>query len=171
MYMYPGKYLHAVGSVHPESCDPRNLGMCGRAARGAASDAVAPSRQTTQPPADLQLPQNDLVLDRDEIEMLQAFHRSFNLPGLRFGLVNVVDREDYYPEEDGAAVDPDSAEGMLSQVQADMRALRMQAASLLDGDDEVVEDIGAEATAAPPESARPASRPHSRSVRRPSGRR
>jgi hypothetical protein len=41
-----------------------------------------------------------LALDADELRMLKIFHKSFNLPGLRYGLVNPVLSEDYYPEEE-----------------------------------------------------------------------
>ena len=42
----------------------------------------------------------DLVLDAEELAALQTFHKSFNLPGLRFGLVNAVCRDDHFPPED-----------------------------------------------------------------------
>ena len=43
-----------------------------------------------------------LVLERDEMQMLEAFHRSFNLPGLKLGLVRAVCEEDWLPPEDDA---------------------------------------------------------------------
>ena len=42
----------------------------------------------------------DLVLDREELRMLEIFDRSFQLPGLRLGLLNPVCSEDYYPEDE-----------------------------------------------------------------------
>ncbi|KAL3894173.1 MAG: hypothetical protein SGPRY_013878, partial [Prymnesium sp.] len=42
----------------------------------------------------------DLVLEREELRMLQIFHRSFNLPGIRLGLVNPVCTDDYFPAEE-----------------------------------------------------------------------
>ena len=50
------------------------------------------------PPADVQ--QEDLVLDRDELRMLDIFDRSFQLPGLRLGLLKPICSEDYYPEDE-----------------------------------------------------------------------
>ena len=40
-----------------------------------------------------------LPLDREELRMLEVFHRSFNLPGLRLGLVQPVIEDEYYPED------------------------------------------------------------------------
>lgn len=42
----------------------------------------------------------DLLLDREELEMLRVFHRSFNLPGLRLGLVNPVCHDDFFPPDE-----------------------------------------------------------------------
>ena len=41
-----------------------------------------------------------LPLEPDEMRMLQIFHKSFNLPGLRLGLVRPVAEEDYYPPDE-----------------------------------------------------------------------
>ena len=67
----------------------------------------------------------DLVLDRDELEMLKVFHRSFNLPGLRHGLVNPVCREDYYPPEEEA----EAAQRQALQAQRQTADLLQRAAS------------------------------------------
>ena len=61
--------------------------------------AMGSSADVPGPPAPEAL---DLVLDREELEMLQVFHRSFKLPGLRHGLLKLVCSEDYYPEEEEA---------------------------------------------------------------------
>ena len=50
-----------------------------------------------RPPDDVGDP---LPLDREELEMLAVFHKSFNLPGLRYGLVTPVAKDDYYPPEE-----------------------------------------------------------------------
>lgn len=49
------------------------------------------------PPADVE---QDLVLDREELRMLEIFDRSFQLPGLRLGLLKPICSEDYYPEDE-----------------------------------------------------------------------
>eukprot|EP00966_Prymnesium_polylepis_P168633 3899470-Prymnesium_polylepis.2 len=49
----------------------------------------------------------DLVLEREDLEALRIFHRSFNLPGLRLGLINPVCADGYFPKEDEAAEDSD----------------------------------------------------------------
>eukprot|EP00327_Prymnesium_parvum_P006711 CAMPEP_0182819252 /NCGR_PEP_ID=MMETSP0006_2-20121128/12475_1 /TAXON_ID=97485 /ORGANISM="Prymnesium parvum, Strain Texoma1" /LENGTH=175 /DNA_ID=CAMNT_0024945805 /DNA_START=18 /DNA_END=546 /DNA_ORIENTATION=+ len=56
-------------------------------------DSVGPSNAE---PTD----STDLVLEKDELEMLRIFHRSFNLPGLRLGLINPVCADDYFPTEE-----------------------------------------------------------------------
>lgn len=58
-------------------------------ARFAASDELPP-------PADAL----DMPLDKEELDMLAIFHKSFNLPGLRHGLLRPVLATDYYPEEE-----------------------------------------------------------------------
>lgn len=54
-----------------------------------------------RPPLDDGNVELDLVLDREELDMLKVFHRSFNLPGLRHGLLNPVCKDDYFPPEEG----------------------------------------------------------------------
>ena len=58
--------------------------------------------------AQLRAEDTDLVLEADEVRALQIFHRSFNLPGLRFGLVNVVCQDDHFPPEDTQIASPDA---------------------------------------------------------------
>ena len=57
-------------------------------------------------------PPNDealtLPLDQEELRMLSIFHKSFNLPGLRFGLVRPVIEDDYYPPDDDFEHDTDA---------------------------------------------------------------
>ena len=79
-----------------------------------------------------------LVLDKEELEMLQTFHRSFNLPGLRYGLVTPVAKEDYYPPDEAEA---SAAQRQAVQAQARTSDLLRQASTLLGGDDEPVEAI------------------------------
>lgn len=63
---------------------------------GAASiDLSDEPRPLPQPDAELTLP-----LDADELRMLEVFHKSFKLPGLRLGLVKPVLDEDYYPPDE-----------------------------------------------------------------------
>ena len=53
-----------------------------------------------------------LPLDPEELRMLEIFHKSFNLPGLRLGLVRPVADDDYYPpdhEEDDDQEQPPPA--------------------------------------------------------------
>ena len=47
-----------------------------------------------------------LPLEPDEMRMLQIFHKSFNLPGLRLGLVRPVAEEDYYPPDEEFEEEP-----------------------------------------------------------------
>ena len=56
-----------------------------------------PQRAAPPPPNDDAL---TLPLDADELRMLDVFHKSFNLPGLRHGLVRPVLDVDYYPPDD-----------------------------------------------------------------------
>lgn len=85
-----------------------------------------------RPPVDEGDPEMDLVLDREELEMLKVFHRSFNLPGLRHGLLNPVCKEDYYPPEEGE--DPQAVAVQHRAAAARTSSLLEQAAQLL-GDD------------------------------------
>ena len=67
--------------------------------------------------------------------MLNVFHRSFNLPGLRYGLFTPVAKEDYYPPEEHQ-----TTTGQPQAVQAGLRAqartsnLLRQASELLGGE-------------------------------------
>ena len=83
-----------------------------------------------------------LPLDREELEMLAVFHKSFNLPGLRYGLVTPVAKDDYYPpEEHNTNADQSEA------VQARTSDLLRQASELLGG--EAAEAIEEEITSTP----------------------
>jgi hypothetical protein len=83
-----------------------------------------------------------LPLDREELEMLAVFHKSFNLPGLRYGLVTPVAKDDYYPpEEHNTNADQSEA------VQARTSDLLRQASELLGG--EAAEVIEEEITSTP----------------------
>ena len=127
-------------------------------AMGSSADAPAP-------PAPEAL---DLVLDREELEMLQVFHRSFKLPGLRHGLLKLVCSEDYYPEEEeapqlpseGAAParyhEPTAAE-RLEALRKQTEALRVQADEVLE-EEEILEE---EPTPPPPAVRQEAGRPSS----------
>ena len=89
-----------------------------------------------RPPDDVGVEYSDpLLLDGEELKMLAIFHRSFNLPGLRYGLVTPVAKEDYYPPEEH---NPNA--GQPQAVQAGLRAqartsdLLRQASELLGGE-------------------------------------
>jgi len=82
-----------------------------------------------RPPVDDGDPEMDLVLDREELEMLKVFHRSFNLPGLRHGLLNPVCKEDYYPPEEGE--DPQAVAVQHRVAAGRTSSLLEQAAQLL----------------------------------------
>lgn len=129
----------------------------------------APAAPAAEPSAEVDLP-----LDQEELDMLAIFHKSFNLPGLRLGLVKPVLEGDYYPpDEDFADEAPPEpvAEAQdvweepsfadeLAALRAETQALTMRASAMLPAEEAWV-----------PEE-RQAARPHSRSVRRPgSGRR
>ena len=73
------------------------------AARFGANDGVP---VPPPPPTEEVLP-----LDKEELDMLAIFHKSFNLPGLRHGLVRPVLDTDYFPEEEEEAVDEQSPSG------------------------------------------------------------
>jgi hypothetical protein len=139
---------------------------------GARPEAVEGS--SIEPPPGLGDP--TLLLDADELRMLEIFHRSFNLPGLRLGLVKPVCSEDYLPQEDeqflGLPGEPTAAD-MLSGLLQQTSALRLEADDVLTVDDEVIEDeeVAEEplTVTAPPSiagvhqrSVRPGSRPPSR---------
>ena len=131
-----------------------------------------------QPPTPLEserAPELDLLLDQEELDMLAVFHKSFNLPGLRLGLVKPVLEVDYYPPDDdfedaeppppepaadAGAIreewdEPDYAD-QLAALRAQTAALQLQADRMLPA---------AEDEAWVPDAS--TSRPHSRSVRRP----
>mgnify|MGYP001212668245 CR=1 FL=1 len=80
-----------------------------------------------------------LLLDREELEMLNVFHRSFNLPGLRYGLFKPVAKEDYYPLEE----DQIDAGQLQAGLQAHTSDLLRQANALLGGEaaDAIEEEI------------------------------
>ena len=74
-----------------------------------ANVAVANPAHEAPPSPDPTL-EETLPLDKDELRQLEIFHRSFNLPGLRLGLVRPVCTEDYLPEEDESARGASSCE-------------------------------------------------------------
>uniref|UniRef100_A0A7S3ATQ5 Uncharacterized protein n=1 Tax=Haptolina ericina TaxID=156174 RepID=A0A7S3ATQ5_9EUKA len=127
------------------------------AVRVSARDADEPAGST------------DLVLEREDLEALQIFHRSFNLPGIRLGLINPICADDYFPAEEQVDEEPPAVdrepwiEGPppLAQLGTHTEELLQQANALL-GADEVAEEIDAHESS-------PAygtdSRPHSRSIR------
>ena len=127
--------------------------------------AVGPEA-TADPVRRVELPPDgvdalDLVLERDELEALQVFHRSFNLPGLRFGLLNPVCDEDYYPPDHEEEEDPVATAAKIpSQTEDLIRA----ANALLIGDDApgIEEEIQVVEPALPMNAG---SRPHSRTIR------
>ena len=124
------------------------------------------------PPPPVGVDALDLVLDRDELEMLKVFDKSFKLPGLKHGLLKPVCSEDYYPEDD----DFESAETYRERTPAEqLQALMKQTESLRVQADEVLEEepleeeLGGE-DAGPPvfdTATRPSSGAHVRTVRRP----
>jgi hypothetical protein len=116
--------------------------------------------------------EQDLVLDRDELQMLEIFHRSFNLPGLRLGLVRPHCSEDYFPEEEGAAAEhaagfveeeTDAHTAELRNILHRTEQLRLEADSVLTVEEEEVVDETCEEAYVP--TARPSARAHVRSVR------
>ena len=92
-----------------------------------------------RPPDDVGDP---LPLDREELEMLAVFHKSFNLPGLRYGLVTPVAKDDYYPPEEHDT-NADQSEAVRAGLRAQARTsdLLRQASELLGGEAaEVIEE-------------------------------
>lgn len=89
-----------------------------------------------RPPEDVGVEYSDpLLLDREELEMLAVFHKSFNLPGLRYGLVTPVAKEDYYPpEEHNPNADQPQAVQAGLRAQARTSDLLRQASELLGGE-------------------------------------
>ena len=89
-----------------------------------------------------------LPLDREELEMLAVFHKSFNLPGLRYGLVTPVAKDDYYPPEEHDT-NADQSEAVQAGLRAQARTsdLLRQASELLGG--EAAEVIEEEITSTP----------------------
>ena len=89
-----------------------------------------------------------LPLDREELEMLAVFHKSFNLPGLRYGLVTPVAKDDYYPPEEHNT-NADQSEAVQAGLRAQARTsdLLRQASELLGG--EAAEVIEEEITSTP----------------------
>ena len=98
-----------------------------------------------RPPDDVGDP---LPLDREELEMLAVFHKSFNLPGLRYGLVTPVAKDDYYPPEEHDT-NADQSEAVQAGLRAQARTsdLLRQASELLGG--EAAEVIEEEITSTP----------------------
>uniref|UniRef100_A0A7S4FAT6 Uncharacterized protein n=1 Tax=Chrysotila carterae TaxID=13221 RepID=A0A7S4FAT6_CHRCT len=91
------------------------------------SDAASPGPTDPQEePAHTE----SLVLDADELKALQIFHRSFNLPGLRYGLVQPIDKEDYFPPEE----EVDAAATALRQQADETSSLLQRAAELLESE-------------------------------------
>lgn len=75
------------------------------------SDALEQAMARHPPPVAAHDAELTLAIDAEEMRMLEIFHRSFNLPGLRLGLVKPVISEDYYPpDEDDFEPDPDEEE-------------------------------------------------------------
>ncbi|KAL1519807.1 hypothetical protein AB1Y20_023314 [Prymnesium parvum] len=136
-------------------------------------DSVGPSNAE---PTD----STDLVLEKDELEMLRIFHRSFNLPGLRLGLINPVCADDYFPTEETmvaheeATVAHEPLEAFPAQLAEALpqqtAALLKRAEAVLNPTEEIDEEIqvspvGKE-TRIPLSQFEPSgSRPHSRTVR------
>ena len=74
--------------------------------------------------------------------MLAVFHKSFNLPGLRYGLVTPVAKDDYYPPEEHDT-NADQSEAVQAGLRAQARTsdLLRQASELLGGEAaEVIEE-------------------------------
>lgn len=111
---------------------------------------------------------SDLVLEKEELEMLRIFHRSFNLPGLRLGIINPVCVDDYFPEEEGGAsrAPEDDAAAQLAAVRPQTEDLLERAAALLSLNEEITEEI-VDSPFSQNEASQMASgsRPHSRTVR------
>mgnify|MGYP006167550955 CR=1 FL=1 len=120
--------------------------------------------------------EQDLVLDRDELDMLEIFHRSFNLPGLRLGLVRPICSDDYFPEDEAEVDDVEgepsapqpppepTAADELAQLLAQTSMLRSEVDEVLTVDEEdVVEEVEEMVTTKLPSVAGT----HVRSVRRP----
>ena len=102
---------------------------------GVAREAPV-ARAVQAPPEDIGT--EDLVLDPDDLRALQIFHKSFNLPGLRLGLVSPISRDDYYPddfEEEG------SAPASYLQQQANATQSLLQQAQAMLGEIEIAEEV------------------------------
>ena len=118
----------------------------------------APGQQPPLDAADLE----PLVLDPDELKALQIFHRSFNLPGIRLGLVTPVSQDDYFPPEEGG--DDLSQAAALAHQCKETAALLQQAQEMLST--EVIEELSEhEPSPAVLCAERPGS--HSRRIRKP----
>ena len=143
--------------------------MAGSPLRKGPVEAAASSRapiEDVAPPPPPPVDALDLVLDKDELEMLQIFHRSFKLPGLQHGLLKPVCTDDYFPEDAADYHEPAAAD-QLQALMKQTAELRMQADEVLE--EEPLEDLASEEpasqvfrTAAPTLSAAPV-----RTVRRP----
>ena len=159
-------FLGVRPSTAPPLADPmaRSTSVEEKAIHNA--HAMGSSADAPAPPAPEAL---DLVLDREELEMLQVFHRSFKLPGLRHGLLKLVCSEDYYPEEEeapqlpseGAAParyhEPTAAE-RLEALRKQTEALRVQADEVLEEEEAILEE---DVTPPPPAVRQEAGRPSS----------
>ena len=165
---YVEKSLGSVTAVTPAlaTVDSQDMG----AHRERAGDLHALTSDPTE--------SSDLVLDREDLEALHIFHRSFNLPGLRLGLINPVCADDYFPKEEqdvgtddvSPAIDREPwIDDLPSQLAAALpqqtESLLQQAEALLNPTEEIDEDIS-DSPAAPAEPAYGSdSRPHSRTIR------
>jgi len=134
----------------------------------AGMHAPLPARTHQVPPPDVG--SEDLVLDAADLRALHIFHTSFNLPGLRLGLVNPVCRDDYFPddfEEEGAAAS-------ALQHQASRTQTLLEQAQAVLGEMDIAEEV--EVEAAPARSSRSAVpvrgsvKPRSATMQRPGGR-
>ena len=63
-----------------------------------------------RPPPPINDDELTMPIDQDELRMLNIFHKSFNLPGLRFGLVRPVLDDDYYPPDEDFDTEPEPAQ-------------------------------------------------------------
>ena len=87
-----------------------------------------------------------LALDTEDLRALKIFHRSFNLPGIRLGLVAPVSRDEYFPPEEReqtpapVAVKANGA-GSESVVETTV-SLLARANQLLGGAEEVSPGVG-----------------------------
>lgn len=124
---------------------------------GRCPDSAESNHPAPPPPLD----PLDLVLDRDELEMLEVFHRSFNLPGLRHNLLKPICHEDYFPTEEDCH-EPSAAE-QLQILMKRTTELKLEADEVLEEAIEDEEDVEQPLTM----ESRPSSAAPVRSIRRP----